>query len=141
MFNEPLSAGTLVRGNLTYLPVVPGRIEFARRVREFLLETRPEVVAVELPGPLESVYRKAIARMPQWSVAVIQGDEEEEAPHYIPIEPGDPFVEAMRTAGELGAETIFLEPAVGSVSQNPARYPDAASVEYIGFGRFTDEYR
>ena len=32
MFEEPLNSGTLVRGNLTYLPVVPGRIEFARRV-------------------------------------------------------------------------------------------------------------
>ncbi len=141
MFEEPLQAGTLVRGNLTYLPVVPGRIEFARRVRQFLLETRPEVVAVELPGPLESSYRKAIDRMPQWSVAVIQPDEDDEAPHYIPIEPGDPFVEALRTAAEVGAETIFLEPAVRSISQFPARYPDAASVEYIGFGRFIDEYR
>ncbi len=141
MFNEPLSAGTLVRGNLTYLPVVPGRIEFARRVREFLLEHRPDVVAVELPDPLESVYRKAIDRMPQWSVAVIRADDDEESAQYIPIEPGDPFTEALRTASELGSETIFLERTVRSGSQYPVTYPDTASIEYIGFGRFVDEYR
>src|SRR3954454_7549074 len=142
MFNEPLSAGTLVRGNLTYLPVVPGRIEFARRVREFLLANRPDVVAVELPDPLESVYRKAIDRMPQWSVAVIRSDDDdEESAQYIPIEPGDPFTEALRTASELGSETIFLEPAVRSGSPSLVTYPDTASIEYIGFGRFVDEYR
>jgi hypothetical protein len=141
MFKEPLTAGTLVRGNLTYVPVVPGRIEFARRVRQFLLAHRPEVVAVELPGPLESLYRRAIDRMPQWSVAVIHSDEDEESAQYIPIEPGDPSIEALRTAAEIGAETILLEPAVRAGSQIPGRYPDTASIEYIGFGRFVDEYR
>jgi hypothetical protein len=141
MFDEPLSAGTLVRGNLTYLPVVPGRIEFARRVRQFLLENRPEVVAVELPGPLEFLYRKAIDRMPQWSVAVIHTDEDEESAQYVPIEPGDPFTEALRTATELGAETIFLEPEIRADFQGGAGYPDTASIEYIGYGRFLDEYR
>jgi hypothetical protein len=141
MFDEPLSAGTLVRGNLTYLPVVPGRIEFARRVRQFLLEVRPEVVAVELPGALESAYRKAIDRMPHWSVAVVRLDEDDEAAQYIPIEPGDPFVEALRTAAELGSEVIFLDSAVRENAQNAAKYPDAASTEYIGFRSFVDEYR
>jgi len=141
MLKEPLSAGTLVRGNLTYLPVVPGRIEFALRVRQFLLQSRPEVIAVQLPGPLEALYRKAIDRMPQWSVAVIHSDEEEDSAQFIPIEPGDAFTEALRTAAELGAETIFLEPTVRVGSQNPDKYPDTTSIEYIGFQRFLDEYR
>ena len=37
------------RGNIAYFPVVPGRLEFAWRVRRYLLEQRPAVVAVELP--------------------------------------------------------------------------------------------
>ncbi|MFL6447064.1 MAG: hypothetical protein ACJ746_05175 [Bryobacteraceae bacterium] len=141
MLMEPLSAGTLVRGNLIYLPVVPGRIEFALRVRHFLIENRPEVVAVQLQRPLEALYRKAMDRMPQWSVAVIHSDEEEESAQYLPIEPGDAFTEALRTASEIGAETIFLEHAVRAASQSPARYPDTASIDYIGFQRFLDEYR
>ncbi len=65
------------------------------------------------------LYRKAIDRMPQWSVAVIHSDDDEESAQYIPIEPGDPFTEALRTAAELGAETIFLEPTVRAGSANP----------------------
>ena len=37
MTPEASDAGTLKRGNLTYLPVVPGRLEFAARVRRYIL--------------------------------------------------------------------------------------------------------
>ena len=110
MLQEPSAAGTLTRGNITYIPVVPGRIEFAAHVRRSLLEHRPEVVAIELPSSLESIYTKAIGRMPQMSVVVISDSHEDESATYIPIEPGDPFIEALRTAEEINAEVVLLEP-------------------------------
>src|SRR4051812_15461953 len=60
--------GSLERGRFSYLPVVPGRVEFALEVRKRILETRPEVVAVELPETLESLYLDGIRRLPQISV-------------------------------------------------------------------------
>ena len=42
--------GSLRRGNFTYFPVVPGRLEFAIELRRLILAERPRVVAVELPG-------------------------------------------------------------------------------------------
>jgi len=62
--------GSLRRGNFTYFPVVPGRLEFAIELRRLILAERPRVVAVELPGALEDVYLQALARMPQMSVIV-----------------------------------------------------------------------
>ena len=41
---------SLERGRFSYLPVVPGRLEFAIEVRRRILAERPDVVAVELPG-------------------------------------------------------------------------------------------
>ena len=114
MQSEVSAAGTLSRGNITYLPVIPGRIEFALRVRRYLLEHRPSVIAIELPASLENQYRASIQRMPQMSVIVIPeaSTDEEERATYIPIEPGDPFIEALRTAGELDAEVLLLSPRV-----------------------------
>ena len=44
------------------------------------------------------------------SVIVIPDPEdEEERATYIPIEPADPFIEALRLAAEIGAEVVFLE--------------------------------
>ncbi len=140
MIQEPSSAGTLVRGNLTYLPVVPGRLEFAARVRRYILEHRPDVVAVELPSSLEDEYAQALARMPRMSVIVLP-DEDEESATYIPVEPGDPFVEALRSARDIDAQVLFLEPASAEKPHLTDSYPEPYSVELIGMRSYVEAYR
>src|SRR5438552_3931722 len=94
--------GSLARGRFTYFPVVPGRLEFAIEVREAILRERPGVVALELPATLQASWMRTIARLPEISVIVYP---DEQAPGdqavYIPIEPADPFTEAIRTATEI----------------------------------------
>jgi hypothetical protein len=140
---EASDAGTILRGNITYVPVVPGRIEFALRVRRYLLEHRPAVVALELPSAVEREYRKAVARLPKMSVILIpedQGSDDEQAT-YVPVEPGDGFAEALRTAEEIGAQTLFLEPPTREKPHVPENYPDPYAVELIGIDRFLELYR
>src|ERR1700690_3944970 len=67
-FGEVRNSASLERGRFTYLPVVPGRLEFAIEVRRRILAERPQVVAVELPATLEDVYFEAVQRLPQISV-------------------------------------------------------------------------
>lgn len=143
MLSESSSAGTISRGSITYLPVIPGRLEFAIRVRRYLLEYRPSVVAVELPSSLEREYDAALERMPRMSVIVIpdNGDEDEERATYIPVEPGDPFVEALRTARELQAEIVFLEPATHEKPHLVGTYPEPYSLELIGMEQYVEAYR
>jgi hypothetical protein len=138
---EPSTAGTIVRGNLTYFPVVPGRIEFALRLRRYLLEHKPRVVAVELPQLLEAHYHAALARMPQMSVIVAPEKNEENRAVYIPVEPADPFIEALRTARELQAEILFLEPPSTWRPHLPDTYPEPYAIETIGLERYVQEYR
>ncbi len=150
MFSEPSDAGTLKRGRLTYFPVVPGRLEFAIRIRRYILAHRPNLVAVELPTSLEDLYRKALDRLPQMSVIVIPdaltgssayNSEEEQQASYIPVEPCDPFVEALRTARELGIPTALLEPATQERPHLSDTYPEPYSVEFIGMERYVEAYR
>ncbi len=141
---ERSDAGTISRGNITYLPVIAGRIEFALRVRRYLLEHQPSVVAVELPSSLERPYRKALARLPQMSVILIPDNstgEEEDGVTYVPVEPSDAFVEALRTAEEIGAQTIFLQRSAHEEPRPAASYPDPYSVELIGAERYLETYR
>ncbi|HEX7361180.1 MAG TPA: hypothetical protein VF283_11885 [Bryobacteraceae bacterium] len=140
---ETSAAGTLARRNIVYFPVVPGRIEFAARVRRYLLEHRPQVVAVELPSSLEKRYTAALGRLPQMSVIVVPNEDEdaEREATYIPVEPADPFVEALRTARELEAEGIFLEPPTAERPHLPDMYPEPYAIETIGLARYIEEYR
>lgn len=139
---EASDAGTVKRGHFTYFPVVPGRIDFALRLRRYLVENRPKVVAVELPWRLEHHYARAVDRMPQMSVILVpeDGTEEEDAAVYIPVEPGDPFIEALRTAREIEAEAVFIDPTRGS-PHTEGKYPDPFSIDSIGMQQYVDEYR
>ncbi len=96
-FDDLLKASSsLRRGRLQYLPVAPGRLEFAVEVRQAILRERPDVVAVELPATLEAPYLRAIERLPQITVLLYPDDKEEDRGVYVPVEPADPFTETVR---------------------------------------------
>ena len=61
-------AGSLDRGRCRYFPVAPGRMEFSIELRQALLRARPDVVAIELPAPLQPAYLQAVNRLPEMSV-------------------------------------------------------------------------
>lgn len=126
--------------SLKYLPVLPGRLEFAIAIRHALLREQPEVVAVELPMSLERVYLQAVARLPEISVILYEGESEDQL-IYVPVEPADPFTEAVRTAREMGVEVLFIEPDLSPKPHLADFAPDPYSVKAIGYDRFVEMYR
>ena len=130
--------GSLERGRFSYLPVVPGRLEFALEVRRRILETRPEVVAVELPETLESLYLDGIRRLPQ--ISVIFYEDSGEAV-YVPIEPADPFIEAVRTAQEVGAQIVFADPDTSERPHLLEAFPDSYSLHFISLREYVEAWR
>jgi len=131
----------LQRGHLRYFPVAPGRLEFAAAVRREILERKPEVVAVELPAWLEAKYRVALERLPRLSVIVYPEDAGSDRGVYLVVEPADPFVEALRSAEEIGAEVLFLEPDAIDRPHLPDLYPDTYALRTIGYEAYVDAYR
>lgn len=146
-----LKSGNLQRGKIRYFPVVPGKLEFALELRKLLLTLRPKVVAVELPGFLERAYERALARLPELTVILYHeapataskdsGKDGEERAIYVPVEPCDPFVEALRTAAEIGAHVLFLEPDSAERPHLPDTYPDTYAVRRIGLDPYIEAYR
>jgi hypothetical protein len=132
---------SLRRGRFTYFPVVPGRLEFAVELRRAILAGRPPVVAVELPGALEPAYRKAVRRLPEMSVLVYEEGKDEDRAVYVPVEPADPFTEAIRSGLEAGAEILFIEPDVIDRPHVPDNYPDPYSIRRIGIDKYIEAYR
>ena len=134
-------ATALTRRNITYFPVVPGRLEFAVEVRQFLLETRPEILAIELPAPLRSSYLTAIQRFPQLSIIRFPDSIDPLQWVYIPVEPSDPFIEAVRTAEELGIRVEFIEPNWGDRPHIGDAYPDTYAIQTAGRERYVTGFR
>ncbi|MDR3719571.1 MAG: hypothetical protein P4K98_12275 [Bryobacteraceae bacterium] len=136
----------LQHGHVSFLPVVPGSVEFAAEVRRTILETRPEVVAVPLWRGLQAEILGAVARLPElsaiawsWSNAA-SGDEPDDS--YWIIEPGDPYVEALRSARETGAEVLFLLESAPDGMDAPnlfsgAPLPDSYAASRLGVETYT----
>lgn len=141
--SEPTAdaCAALRRGRYTYFPVAPGRVEFAVEVRRKILAERPGVVAVELPGWLAPEYARALDRLPEMSVIVYGDEQDDERAVYIPVEPADPFVEALRSAREIGAEILFAEPDAGERPHLADVFPDPYALRFIGLDRYVEEYR
>jgi hypothetical protein len=134
--------GSLVRGRFTYFPVAPCRVEFAAEVRQAILRDRPEVVAVELPATLQDAWMRAVARLPEISVIFYPDDKPDgDQAIYVPIEPGDPFTEAIRTGIEIGATIVFADPDAGQRPHLKDAYPDSYSLRHIGLARYIESYR
>ena len=134
--NDP---GNLKRGRLHYSPVVPGRMEFAEEVRKAILTERPQVVAVELPATLESSFMRAVERLPELSVILYSAKADETV--YVPVEITDPFIEAIRSAQEIGAEIFFVDPDVGDRPHLNDLYPDSYAVRRLGHTAYVERYR
>jgi hypothetical protein len=139
--NASEEIASLRRGNFTYFPVVPGRLEFSIELRQAILAARPDIVAVELPGSLEDSYLQALARLPEMSTILYADPKDDERAIYIPVEPCDPFTEAIRTGLEIDAAVVFIEPDVVDRPHLPDAYPDPYSIRYIGLEKYIEAYR
>src|ERR1700691_6579297 len=138
---------SLRRGRFEYVPVVPGGLEYAIEVRRRILAERPYVVAIELPETLEEVWLEAIQRLPQISVIFYNDasgpstDEDSEQAVYVPVEPADPFVEAIRSAQEVGAQIVFADPDSNERPHLPDTYPDSYALMSIPLSQYVEAYR
>jgi hypothetical protein len=139
-------SGSLKRGHLTYIPVVPGRLEFAVEVRRRILAERPAIVAVELPATLEELYLDAVRRLPKMSVIFYNDTEYKRDPEanqavYVPVEPADPFVEAIRTGLEIGAQVVLADPDSAERPHLHDTYPDSFALASISLDEYVEAYR
>ena len=132
---------SLRRGAFTYFPVAPGRLEFAVAVRRKILAERPAVVAIELPEHIAREYLAAIDRLPQITAIVYPDPLAEDESIYVVVEPCDPFVEAIRSAREVDAGILWIDPSTGERPHLPDDYPDPYAIRYIGLDRYIEQYR
>src|ERR1700757_3331891 len=79
------------------LPIIHGSGDFAIRVREELLARPYDCVAVPLPPSFQDEVEAAVERLPAIS-AVLQRDAEGDGFSYVPIDPCQGVIAALRMA-------------------------------------------
>lgn len=126
-----------ISDKITVLPVIHGSGDYALEVRRVMLENDFDCVAVPLPPSFKSPVEEAITQLPSVT-AVVQpeysalswerpeDDEEDLRASYVPVDPCQPVIAALRIALQEHLQRAYIdfetENFVGVSSQFPDPY-------------------
>lgn len=116
------------------LPVIHGSGDFAIRAREELLERPYDCLAVPLPPSFQDEVEEAVEALPRVSVvAQLDADPDDDALgfSYVPIDPCQPVIAAIRTAiGERIARE-FVDAETPVFDAETSVYPDPYALKRV----------
>jgi len=118
------------------VPALHGRLEFAVAVRQALLAFQPEAIAVELPETLQPWVLRGVARLPLLSV--VSYHDQSGQPVYLPIEPADPVIEALRYGLEQKLPLALVDQDVDEYGRHAEAMPDPYAAKRLGHARYVE---
>jgi hypothetical protein len=120
--------------NIRLVPVLHNRLEFATEVRRQFASFQPEIVAIEYPPTIGEKLLEGIERLPLLSV--VYYEEEDHTFVYLPIEPTDGQIEAVRLALSHNLPVHFIDRDTEGYPIDRTPMPDPYSIKRIGYWRY-----
>jgi hypothetical protein len=120
------------------VPVLHNRVEFALEVRRAFEAFRPRHVAVEYPDTLKEKTLAAVQRLPLLSV--VYYEEVDGVFTYLPLEPTDGQVEAIRLGLSAGLPIHFVDRDTDGYLPDFSSMPDPYAVTRIGYSAYCGAY-
>src|SRR5262249_14876072 len=123
--------------SIRVMPVIHGSGDFAVRVREELLSRPYDAVAIPLPPSFQGDVEAAIERLPRVS-AVLQRDADGLDPgfSYVPIDPCQPVIAALRTARGERLPRYFIDRETPYFKPNAGVFPDPYALKKVSAAGF-----
>lgn len=153
MTSDVLSLGD----RITMLPVIHGSGDFAIEVRRRVLAGAFDCLAVPLPRSFQAQVEAAIGHLPTpslvvqppmpdfytaWTPEAEQEEDEEDDESerhtctYVPIDPCQPVIAALRVAREERIPRAFIDLETDSFDAHGAVSPDAYALKRVALERF-----
>jgi hypothetical protein len=140
--------------HVTALPVVHGSGDFAWEVRRLMLKHQFDCVAVPIPESFQTPVESAILQLPvpsvvfqkdyvgsvEWSPKQASSDAEKRetgGASYVPIDPCQPVIAAIRTAMGDRIPRCFIDLETSFYSPNSKLLPDPYALKKLSVERFT----
>ena len=124
--------------NIRLVPILHNRIEFALEVRDQFTSFRPEIVAVEYPPTIGEKVLEGVKRLPLLSV--VYYEEDNHTFIYLPLEPTDGAVEAVRLALSKNLPIYFIDRDTEGYPLERSPMPDPYSIRRIGYWKYCESY-
>ena len=119
-------------------PIVHSRYYFALWIQRLFDEIKPDLIAVEFPNALKDLVVQGAERLPYLSAVCASPDGETYS--YIPLDPCDGIVHAVRLGEERGLPVHFIDLNRMDIAHRPRVYtPDDYALNSIGAETFYEK--
>ena len=134
-----INSNVLRYKNILAIPSIHSRVYFSLAVREAFEKFKPDIVAIEHPANFADSLREAVSRLPFVSLIIREINDEAV---YIPIDPCDSIIEAVRLAIDEEIHFFPIDKDITSINSN-SHYlmPDDHVMKNIGLERFYNEIK
>lgn len=136
------------------LPVIHGSGDFSVEVRRLMLEERFDCVAVPLPPSFQSAVEQGLAHLPNITIATQEEtspydaadwspDDDDESPppkracSYVPIDPCQPVIAALRIAQQEHIPRAFVDCEVERFETSTLGLPDPYALKRVAIEKFS----
>ncbi len=120
------------------LPIQHGSGDIAQEIREILLSTQIDCLAVPLPSSVETLVEEGIQRLPSISLIVLPEPHQQEGRRksFIPVDPCQSVIMALRAAMREGIDRAYIDRDVTCFESVVFPVPDPYAVKYVSFSAF-----
>ena len=139
---------------ITALPVIHGSGDFAVEVRRLMLAEQFDCIAVPLPPSFQADVERAISHLPAISIVLqeelpnfqvsdwspeseaAEADDSERTYSYVPIDPCQPVITALRIAQQERISRAFIDLEVDKFLPLAAALPDPYALKKVTVDKF-----
>src|SRR4051812_32621885 len=119
------------------LPIIHGSGDCAIRVREELLARPYDCVAVPLPPSFQDEVEAAVEHLPAISAVLQRDGEGGEGFSYVPIDPCQGVITALRVARGERMARAFIDLETPRFEPNAAAFPDPYALKKVSPAAFS----
>ena len=124
--------------NIRIFPIRHASSDVAQEVRDLFLAQRADCLAVSLPPSVEMLIEEGIDRLPKINLVVIPEPDQADCStcSYIPIDPCQPIIMALRVAMSEGIDRAYIDRDVNIFEPLFLPSPDPYALKQISLPTF-----
>jgi len=119
---------------IRFLPVIHGSTNFTRVIKDRLLSSLTDCVAVALPPEFAQTIETGIDQLP--SITICIQKESTDSFNYVPIDPCQPVIMGLRIATQENIPTKYIDLSCDSYEPRKVNFPDTYALRNLSYEKF-----
>jgi len=119
---------------IRFLPVIHGSSNFTRVIRNQLLSSSTDCLAVAIPEEFQAAIENGIRLLPV--ITLCNQIESNGEVNYIPIDPCQPLIMGLRIAAQEGIPRKYIDWSCDNYEMRKVNFPDTYALRHMSYEKF-----